>query len=151
MKRIVYGKDMTVVDPTDLTKKTTIEPQQIKTTNLLADEWVTAKNATITEGISAQNGTFTGELEVATLKADNFDMSEMEPSFKKVKVADMEQDAVLNRDTATESIDCNYTANYTSSVVHSYVDLINVKITFYRIDEHLLYVYVHDVTSAYLL
>ena len=144
MKRIVSGKDVTVVDPTDLTKKTTIEPQQIKTTNLLADEWVTAKNATITEGISAQNGTFTGELEVATLKADNIDMSEMEPSFKKIKVSNVEQGAALNRDTATESVKADVWSNYALNNPGS-IYLGCVRFTCHRINEYLVYVYIPEI------
>ena len=75
LKRIISGKSVTAVDPTDLTKHSTLTPDHITTgtanvTNVFASEWVTANNATITEGISAQNGTFTNKLEAKKLEAE---------------------------------------------------------------------------------
>ena len=75
VKRIISGKSVTAVDPTDITKHSTLASDHIttdtvKATNLFASEWVTANNATITEGISAQNGTFTNKLETKKLTVD---------------------------------------------------------------------------------
>ena len=138
MKKIISGSQMMVVDPADLTVKSSITPQQVTSGNIMADEWVTAKNATITEGISAQNGTFSMKLEVAELDSREDEL----PVKKRMKFEDPLQGDALNRKEATDVIggDVYFTCGSSTFLIFS------PRIVFHRVTEFIVYVSINGDT-----